>query len=85
MSQRQPATYPGLNLNDEQLFFVAYAQTWCAKANAGHRARQIKVDKHPPEPFRFDCNPDPPSHACFIPYLRQFLKFPNGVINNALT
>lgn len=35
-----------------QLFFIAYAQTWCAKASDEYLKRQVKVDVHSPAKFR---------------------------------
>jgi endothelin-converting enzyme/putative endopeptidase len=41
-------------LSDEQLFFVAYAQTWCARAQPGYDAAMARSDPRARPRFRVD-------------------------------
>lgn len=37
---------------DEQLYWVAVGQTWCAKRTDANLRRQVALGPHSPEPFR---------------------------------
>lgn len=39
-------------MSDEQLFFLAYAQTWCAKRTTASVATLLATDPHSPGRFR---------------------------------
>lgn len=46
----QPESYAGLTA--DQLFFVAYAQSWCAVTRPENEAMRVKTDPHSPPRFR---------------------------------
>ncbi|CAG5127099.1 unnamed protein product, partial [Candidula unifasciata] len=48
---RQP-TLPGLDLNQDQLFFLSLAQVWCAKEAPLFVKYVVLYDNHPPGKFR---------------------------------
>ncbi|MFV8753502.1 M13 family metallopeptidase [Nannocystaceae bacterium ST9] len=39
-------------LTNDQVFFVAWAQNWCAHATEAHTLRQLEMDPHSPAKFR---------------------------------
>ncbi|XP_017852279.1 neprilysin-4 [Drosophila busckii] len=52
-AQQQLETLPGLeHLNPNQLFFVSYAQLWCADVQSLFRTWLVAVDEHAPSMFR---------------------------------
>ncbi len=46
----QPTNIP--SLNQDQLFFVSYAQNWCAVASVQYQKMQVSSDPHSPAKFR---------------------------------
>lgn len=44
---------PGLNFNQEQLFFINYAQVWCGKFRDQNLLSKILNGQHSPAEFRF--------------------------------
>jgi len=51
---RARAPSPITGLSEEQLFFVAYAQTWCARAQPGYDAAMARSDPRTRPRFRID-------------------------------
>lgn len=53
-SGRVAAANPALAevFTDEQLYWVAVGQTWCAKRTDANLRRQVALGPHSPEPFR---------------------------------
>jgi endothelin-converting enzyme/putative endopeptidase len=50
-ASRAPAA-PIAGMNEDQQFYVAYAQGWCAKRTEQSLRRVVQTDPHPPEEFR---------------------------------
>ncbi|CAH1165627.1 unnamed protein product [Phyllotreta striolata] len=48
----EPEGLPGIPLNHRQLFFVAFAQVWCAAVTKEATALQIEKDSHSPSKYR---------------------------------
>jgi len=46
------AKLPGLNLSQEQLFFLAFAQVWCVHETDSYRQQAIRTDVHTYSPYR---------------------------------
>ncbi|GFO06516.1 endothelin-converting enzyme 1 [Plakobranchus ocellatus] len=44
---------PGLNLTQDQLFFLGYAQSWCSKLTKERAVLQVDSRPHSPGRFRF--------------------------------
>uniref|UniRef100_H0WNI6 Membrane metalloendopeptidase like 1 n=1 Tax=Otolemur garnettii TaxID=30611 RepID=H0WNI6_OTOGA len=67
---------PGLNLTNDQLFFINYAQVWCGSYRPEFALQSIKTDVHSPLKYRvlgslqnlaafsqaFQCTPGSPMH-----------------------
>ncbi len=49
---RQQQLLPGLNLTDEQLFFIGFAQTWCTKTTPEMTKSALITDMHAPAKYR---------------------------------
>ncbi|KAK3747470.1 hypothetical protein RRG08_015581 [Elysia crispata] len=45
---------PGLDLTHNQIFFLSYAQTWCAKIRDDMKEMIVKTKPHSPYPYRVD-------------------------------
>ncbi|XP_046850503.1 endothelin-converting enzyme homolog [Xenia sp. Carnegie-2017] len=74
----EEAKLPGLNFNNEQLFFIAFAQTWCTKYRNKVIDYNLKHDPHSLDPARvrvplsnfpqfskaFNCKA--PKHTCVL-------------------
>lgn len=45
-------TFPDLDYNNRQLFFISYAQVWCASTHPDYMTTQAVSDIHVPEKFR---------------------------------
>ena len=43
---------PGLDFNQDQLFFINYAQVWCSKATDQNLINRIETGVHSPGEFR---------------------------------
>ncbi|ESO07738.1 hypothetical protein HELRODRAFT_110566 [Helobdella robusta] len=43
---------PGVPYNSKQLFFISFAQVWCANSNAADVKNSIMIDTHSPPRFR---------------------------------
>ena len=43
---------PGVNLTNNQLFFIGFAQVWCSVSTAESQKLQILNDPHSPSEFR---------------------------------
>ncbi|CAG5115272.1 unnamed protein product, partial [Candidula unifasciata] len=43
---------PGLNLNNNKVFFLSFAQVWCAKYREEHKKEVIESDVHTASPYR---------------------------------
>jgi predicted metalloendopeptidase len=52
--QASRASSPIAGLSEEQLFFVAYAQTWCARAQPAYDAAMSRTDPRARPRFRID-------------------------------
>ncbi|XP_075156814.1 neprilysin-1-like [Haematobia irritans] len=50
--QNSEESFPGLAYNNRQLFFISYAQLWCAHTHPDYMALQAASDIHVPEKFR---------------------------------
>ncbi|XP_031550822.1 endothelin-converting enzyme 1-like [Actinia tenebrosa] len=48
----QEPMLPGINLSHEQMFFLSYAQIFCASYSKGSAARMISYARHPINPLR---------------------------------
>jgi endothelin-converting enzyme/putative endopeptidase len=51
-TKRAPASLWIGKYNENQQFWISYAQSWCGKARPETLRHQIKTDPHPPEEFR---------------------------------
>ncbi|KAK2184852.1 hypothetical protein NP493_250g03007 [Ridgeia piscesae] len=49
---REEDVLPGLNLNNNQLFFLSFAQLWCGAKRPQKYMEQVKSDPHSPGRFR---------------------------------
>jgi endothelin-converting enzyme/putative endopeptidase len=52
LAKRTPAPLWRGKYSENQQFWIAYAQSWCGKAQPETLRQQIKTDPHPPEEFR---------------------------------
>lgn len=43
---------PGLKYNQQQLFWISFAQSWCSVSQHDYNARLITTDVHSPHEFR---------------------------------
>lgn len=50
--KHEPLTYPGLDLNHKQLFFISFAQVWCSAVTNETSTLQIEKDPHSPAKYR---------------------------------
>ncbi|XP_046572909.1 membrane metallo-endopeptidase-like 1 [Haliotis rubra] len=48
----EEAPLPGMSLNHNQLFFLSWAQVWCAKIRKQRAVRNIYIDYHSPNRLR---------------------------------
>ena len=73
-----PPTYPlaGIDLTDEQLFFVAFGQTWCERARRQTRLDSVKSWEHCPQPVRTEA-----ALALIPDFARAFQCPPNSTMN----
>ena len=44
---------PGLNLSNEQLFFLSFAQVWCSKSTPEAQHISLLRDPHSPPQYRY--------------------------------
>jgi predicted metalloendopeptidase len=51
-AERHPEASPVPGLSSEQLFFVAWGQSWCTRASPEYERLQVTVDPHAPARFR---------------------------------
>jgi membrane metallo-endopeptidase-like protein 1 len=47
-----PQQLPGVNLTQDQLFFLNYAQIWCGVMNDKEAVRKLRTSEHSPGPIR---------------------------------
>jgi membrane metallo-endopeptidase-like protein 1 len=47
-----PQQLPGVNLTQDQLFFLNYAQIWCGMMNDKEAIRKLRTSEHSPGPIR---------------------------------
>ena len=52
VKRRPQQLLPGLNLTDEQLFFIGFAQTWCTKTTPEMIRQSLNADTHAPAKYR---------------------------------
>ena len=52
MQHHQQQLLPGLNLTDEQLFFIGFAQTWCTKTTPEFAKAAVVTDTHTHPKYR---------------------------------
>ncbi|CAF1385129.1 unnamed protein product [Rotaria sp. Silwood1] len=52
LKHHQQQLLPGLNLTDEQLFFIGFAQTWCAKTTPEMAEAALVTDTHAHPKYR---------------------------------
>ncbi|XP_067943598.1 endothelin-converting enzyme 1-like isoform X2 [Watersipora subatra] len=51
-SGEKPMTLPGLGLNDDQLFFLSFAQMWCSKSTPEIDQTSLAYNLHSPSKYR---------------------------------